>query len=221
MTHITRQFSKLLILTVGILCLNCGMLHAQRKKNKKTQEIRSGSTVSRQLAEFVKEADEAGIDFVLPPDFKELPATNNENFSFDYAMTMPGQDFEIWIRTHSLKPEWKSYEQVKNITGKSLANPDSAYIETAWAHAAALSDDGKVFTRSLPDYMLDNYNANAGKTYLLNLADLPETKHYKYALLIALQKDHTGYLMAVCLTNEKGPEFFRKINKARDCMRFR
>ena len=215
-----KQISKTIILAAGLLCLAGTAAIAQ---NKKAQKVKAPakSKVSPQLASFIEQANEAGIDFTLPASFKELPAVNNENFSFDYTITLPGQDFEVWFQAHALKQNWASYEQVKNITGKTLANPDSTYLEAARAHASALSDDGKYFIRPLPTRVLEQYNADAGKTYLLNLANLPETRHYKYALLIAIQKDHIGYMMAVCLTNEKGPEFFKNINKARDCVRFR
>lgn len=222
--NIIKQINKILILAAGIICLAGFQATAQRHKVKPTKKnipVVTKPKQSAQLAAFVKEANEAGIDFVLPANFKELPAVNNENFSFDYAMAIPGQDFEVWLQVHSLKQNWISYEQVKSITGKTLANPDSTYLDESRAHATALSDDSKVFTRPLPARILEQYNADAGKTYLINLADLEETRHYKYALLIAIQKNHSGYLMAVCLTNEKGPDFFQNINKARDCIKFR
>lgn len=220
MKSIGKQISKIILLAAGILCLGVFAAYAQHLKPKKAKPI-TRPTVSTALLNFTKEAADAGIDFRLPEPFKEVAAANNENFSFDYGMSIPGQDFEIWVQVHSLKQNWASYEQMKNVSGKTLANPDSTYLEAARAHAAALSDDTKFFTRGLPQYILDQYNADAGKTYLLNLADLPETKHYKYAFIIALQKDHTGYVLAVCLTNVKGPDFFKNINKARDCMRFK
>lgn len=220
MKRIVKQISKIILLVAGILCV-CSFSVAAQTKKKPKKPLPPRTAVSAALAAFIKEANEAGIDFTVPAPFKEIPAVNNENFSFDYGMNIPGQDFEIWLQVHSLKQNWSSYEQLKNVTGKTLANPDSSYLEAGRAHAAALSDETRFFTRDLPTYLLDQYNAHSGKTYLINLADLPETKHYKYALIIALQKDHTGYLLAVCLTNVKGPDFFKNINKARDCMRFK
>ncbi|MDT3404564.1 hypothetical protein [Mucilaginibacter terrae] len=220
MKTIGKQISKIILLAAGILCFGVLTVEAQHKKSKITKPA-ARPTTSTTLSSFIKNAAEAGIEFRQPLPFKEVAAANNENFSFDYGMNIPGQDFEIWLQVHSLKQNWASYEQMKNVSGKTLANPDSAYVEAARAHAAALSDDTKFFTRSLSTDFLEQYNADAGKTYLLNLADLPETKHYKYAFIIALQKDHTGYLLAVCLTNVKGPDFFKNINKARDCMRFK
>ncbi|WP_377167139.1 hypothetical protein [Mucilaginibacter terrae] len=216
-----RQISKIIILAAGMLYLTGVVVTAQTKKNKKRKVTPIAARVSSQFTSFVKEADGAGIDFKLPVPFKELPAVNNENFTFDYAMTMPGQDFEVWFQVHSLKQNWSSYEQVKNITGKTLANPDSTYLNAARAHASALSDDDNYFMRPLPESVLEMYNADAGKTYLFDLANMPETRNYKYALLIAIQKHHIGYVMAVCLTNVKGPEFFKNINKARNCIKFR
>jgi hypothetical protein len=223
-----QQINKIFVLLAALLCLTGNLAAAQTKlkTKKKYPAARKVPVVSKashtSLSLFNKEAEDAGIDFAVPPGFKEVPAVNNENFSFDYALTLPGADFEVWMQVHSLKQNWASYEQVKNITGKALANPDSMYVQAAQAHAAALSDDdNKRFVRPLSPAILSQYNADAGKTYFFTLANLPETKRYKYALLIALQKDHTGYLMAVCLTNERGPEFFKNINKARDCIRFK
>jgi len=218
--NIARQINKIIILAAGFMCL-AGIAATAQKKSVKNATVAPLSTVSVQYTAFVKEANGAGVSLKFPGHFKELPAVNNENFTFDYAMTIPGQDFEVWFQVHSLKQNWSSYEQVKNITGKTLANPDSTYLEVAKALATALSDDSRFFIRALPVRLLQLYNADAGWTYLLNLADLPETGHYKYALLTAVQKDHIGYVITVCLTNEKGPEFFKNINQARDCIKFR
>jgi len=217
-----KQISKVLILAAGVLFLTQNTSVAQqRKKAVKEKPASARVVLSPQLTSFLKEARAAGVDFSMPKSFKEIPAINNENFSFDYAMNIPGHDFEVWLQVHSLKQNWLSYDQVKDITGKTLDNPDSTYLQVARAHATAMSDDDKYFARPLPENVLEMYNADAGKTYLFNLADLPETRRYKYALLIAIQKDHTGYLMAVCLTNEKGPAFFKNINQARDCIKFK
>jgi hypothetical protein len=216
-----KQISKILVLVAGIIYLTSDMAVAQTKKGRSRKAAAVQVKGSTQLAAFVKEANAAGAEFKQSAPFKELPAVNNENFTFDYAMTIPGQDFEVWFQVHSLKQNWASYEQVKNITGKTLANPDSTYLNVARAHASALSDDDKYFMRPLPASVLEMYNADAGKTFLFNLANLPETRNYKYALLIAVQKDHIGYAMAVCLTNVKDPEFFRNINKVPDCIKFR
>jgi hypothetical protein len=212
-----KQISKILIFTAVIWCCAFTASVAQSKSYKKAKP----APVSAQLAYFTKLANQAGVNFTFPEGFKELPAVNNENFSFDYAMSIPGQDFELWFQVHSLKQNWASYDLVKNITGKTLANPDSTYMQAARANATALSDDPKYFIRPLSATVLEQYNADAGKTFLFNLADLPEARHYKYALLIAIQKNHVGYIMAVCLTNSKGADFFKNINRARNCIKFR
>jgi hypothetical protein len=222
--NIGKQISKTLALTAVIICLIACSVVAQTKRGKKAKPATKPpvrTAANSQYIQFLKDANEAGLNFKVPPGFKELPAINNENFTFDYAMTLPGEDFEVWFQVHSLKQNWASYEQVKNISGKTLANPDSTYKDAARAQAAALSDDSRFFTRTLTRKILDLYNADAGKTYLFNVADLPETRNYKYALVIAVQKDHVGYALAVCLTNDKGPAFFQNINRARDCAKFR
>jgi len=176
---------------------------------------------SRQLAGFVRLAAEADAVFTLPKGFKEIKAPDNEDFSFDYAITLPAKDFEIWLLVKSQKENWASYEKSKNKPGAETANPDSTYISIARAHATALTGENTFFTRNIPADVLARYNADAGKSYLLNLLDSPVTRHYKYALLITLQKDHTGIIMAVCFTNDKGPEFFKNLDKAGSCIKFK
>jgi hypothetical protein len=216
---IIKQVGKNSLMIACVVCLMHQLAMGQQHRHKRAAASKEYRLP--QLHPFLKEAAEAGVEFAFPPILKEIPAVNNENFSFDYAMKMPGQDFAIWLQVHSLKQNWASYEQVKNITGKMLANPDSTYVNTIKAHALALSDDDRYTFRSLSPQVLQAYNADAGKTCMLNLADLPETKGFKYALIIALQKNHAGYILAVCLTNDKGPDFFRNINKVRECIKFR
>ncbi len=216
---IIKRVCKSSIITFFIVCVIQQWAVGQHRRHKQAEAVKDNQPAP--LRPFIKEAEEAGIEFSFPSVLKEMPAINNESFSFDCAMAMPGQDFEIWLQVHSLKQNWTSYEQVKNITGKIMASPDSAYINTIKAQALALSDDDRYSIRSLAPEILEAYNADAGKSCTISLADLPETKGYKYALLIAVQKDHAGYFLAVCLTNDKGPDFFRNINKVRECIKFR
>ncbi len=178
-------------------------------------------TASPQLTEFLHLVAEANVSFIFPKGFKEIKAANDEDFSFDYAMEMPGKDFEIWLQVKSQKENWASYIRTQNSTTGRLANPDSLYTEIGAAQAISFTGDKQYFVRSIPPDVLAKYNADAGKSYLLTLLDLPETKHYKYALLISLQKNHTGTILAVCFTNEKGPEFYKNINKASQCLKFK
>jgi hypothetical protein len=176
--------------------------------------------ISPQLAEFNHLAAEANVVFTFPKGFKEIAAPDNDYFSFDYAMVIPGKDFEIWFQVRSQKENWISYERSKD-KPNAVANPDSTYASLGEAHAAAFTGESKYFIRNIPPEVLARYNADAGKSYLLTLLDLPATKRYKYALLITLQKDHTGIIMAVCFTNDKGPEFFKNIDKASNCLKFK
>jgi hypothetical protein len=220
------------ILLIGVFMLVCVPIFAQVKHT--VAQVKPPSTasnpppaaikhikISNQLAEFIHLAAAASVTFKFPIGFKEIAALNNDYFSFDYAMTLPGKDFEIWLQVKSQKENWASYEKSKYSPNAELANPDSTYSSLAEAHAAAFTGDNNHFVRVIPADVLARYNADAGKSYLLNLLDLPATKHYKYALLITLQKNHTGIIMAVCFTNEKGTEFFKNIDKASNCIKFK
>jgi hypothetical protein len=173
--------------------------------------------VSNQLKNFYTSLAKLSLSFTFPDGFKEIKAVSTDNFDFDYAMELPGQDFEIWIQVNTQKED----EKLLNDKNIHISNTDSVYVDLAQAQAASFTDDHNYLERSMPPYILDRYGADAGKTYLLSLNDSPVTKHYKYALLIVLQKDHDGTVLAVCFTNEKGPEFFRDMNKASNCLKFK
>jgi hypothetical protein len=165
--------------------------------------------------DFNKELTEANLSFTLPVGFKEIKAVNNEELPFDYGIELPGADFEIWFQVISLKVK----TDIKTDKDK-VNNPDSLYVEMGSAQAIALMGDKNYLTRSIPDYSLANYNADEGKTYLLNLPDMATTKHYKFAMIVALQKNHTGTLLALCLANELGPDFFKNLKMASSCIKF-
>ena len=191
MKYLSRQFKQILIITC--LLFYAGAVFAQQKPGKP----------SRELKNFTKVAAKANVAFLLPEGFKEIPLT--DGLSFDYGISIPEQEFEIWYK----------------VIPQNETTPDSAYIEIGKNEAVALAGETDFLVRGMSDRVLADYGADAGKAYLLSLPDVAVTKHYKYALLITLQKNNKGMVMAVCFTNEKGPDFFRKINRARNSIRFK
>jgi hypothetical protein len=172
---------------------------------------------SGQLKSFYTSLAEVNLNFTFPEGFKEIKAINSESFPFDYAMEMPGADFEIWLRVNTQK------ENERLLADKNIhpSSPDSVFVNIAQEQLAAFTSDRNYLKRGLPPHILDRYNADEGSTYLLSLDDSQVTKHYKYALLIILQKNRMGTVMAVCFTNEKGPEFFKDMNRAGNCIKFK
>lgn len=165
--------------------------------------------VSRELKEFNKELADADLNFTLPPGFKEAKANSED--AFDYGIQLPDGDFEIWFQVKSLKD---------NKIAKVKSNPDSLYLDMGRAQATTYVGEDKYITRNIPPNALMRYNADAGKTFLLNLPDSPTTKHYKYAMVVVLQKNHEGTLLATCFANELGPGFFKNLNLASSCIKF-
>ncbi|MFI5137882.1 MAG: hypothetical protein ACHQIM_08635 [Sphingobacteriales bacterium] len=212
-----RQFKQIFITAMFMLfiCPVIAQIKQPSAVHKKPAELLS------QIREFYHLIAQANVSFTYPKGFVEIMAPNDEDFTFDYALELPGKDFEIWFQVKSEKENWISYQHAQTAPNSQLANPDSAYKDLGKAHALALTGDQKYFVTSIPPDVLARYHADAGKSYLLTLLDLPQTKHYKYALLIALQKCHTGTILMVYFTNEKNPEFFKNINRADNCVKFK
>jgi hypothetical protein len=220
METILKQIKQILITATLALCITSAIA---QKRVVNTVAEKHNPRLSAQLKEFYHLTSEANAVFIFPKEFKEIKAPDNEDFSFDYAMELPGKGFEIWLQVKSEKENWASYVRAQALNNQNiqLANPDSLYATIGAAHAIAFTGDRNYLVRSIPPEYLAPYHADVGKSYLLTLLDLPDTKRYKYALMFTLQKFHTGTILAICFTNEKGPEFFKNINKVSNCFKFK
>jgi hypothetical protein len=229
--NILKQFKQILLTGILLFCIvPMLMVEAQRRpfKIKKAALVKPAAKpavkppyISPQLKSFQQITAAANVNFISPKGFREIKAPDNEDLSFDYAMEAPGKEFEIWFQVKSQKENYASYEKSIGDKNTAQANPDSLYVGMGTAQAITFAGDNNFLQRDIPPKYRARYNADAGKSYLLNLQDEAVTKHYKYALLITLQKDHIGTILAVCFSNEKGPEFFKNIDKASNCIKFK
>lgn len=208
MKAIVKRLKQILLTTLFL----CSVLPAiaQTRHNISTSDRKN----------FYQLLREANLKFIFPAGFKEIPPVNNEDFSFDYDMEIPGNNFEMWLQVKSQKQNWASYIHAQYDQRTQLANPDSMYLDMGQAMAIALTGNKNYMARNMPPEILSRYNADAGKSYLLNLLDMPVTRHYKYALIVSLQKNHTGTLVAVFFTNDKDPDFYRNVNRAAHSFKF-
>lgn len=175
------------------------------------------STPPSQLKSFTTSLSRIGGSFDFPEGFKEIKAPSTDCYQFDYAMILPDADFEIWFRVNTQKESEKLLAD-KNI---KVGSPDSLFLIVARDQIEALSSEKAFSRRKLPHYILNRYNADAGCIYVVNIDDTPITKHYKYAFVTVLQKNGNGTVMSIAFTNEKSPEFFKNMNQASTCMRFK
>jgi hypothetical protein len=212
-----KQFKQILLTATCLFVMASAFAQPQHSTSLPVKHHPS----SKQLKDFFTFATQANATFVYPKGFREIAAPDDEDFSFDYALELPGKGFELWLKVSSQKEEWFNYTRTQTNKGPGMENPDSVYLGVGKAMAVSLAGDQPYFERTIPQEVLIKYHADAGRSYLITLLDLPETKHYKYALLITLQKYHTGTILAICFGNEKGPEFFKNINRASHCLKFK
>jgi hypothetical protein len=214
-----RQFKQ--ILFTASLLLPAVIAISQVKPKATSIKPAQQKFMSTQLRDFMRRTAEADVQFTFPKGFTETHIQNNEYYSFDYAMEMPGHGFEMWLLVRSQKADWKSYVNSKNDPGKQMANPDTTYLAMGLAQVRTFTDDPNTVVRDIKEEVLAKYNASAGKSYLLALPDKRETRRYKYALILTIEKDHTGTILAVCFTNEKNPDFFNNINRISNYLKFK
>lgn len=182
-------------------------------------QVKQPAPLTRDLKSFDKKLSKAKMTFIYPIGFKEAKATNTDNYNFDYGIIAPEGNFEIWFKVQSHKDGWTNYLKAKN--DNLIVHPDSVYKEIGLAQARAFKGDKDPIERTIPaDLLTRYYNADLGKTYLVNLPDAPQTKHYKFAMVVVMQKNKTGVALAVCFANELGPGFFKNLNKASSCLKF-
>ena len=181
-------------------------------------QVKQPAILTRDLKNFNKQLTKAGISFILPTGFKEVKPVATPEYSFNYGIAAPEGDCEIWFKVQSQKNAWTNYIKGKN--DNRITNPDSLYQEIGSSQAKAFKGDYAPLERSIPLFTLTRYNADLGKTYLVNLPDAPQTKHYKYAMVVVLQKNKVGNVLAVCFANELGPGFFKNLNKVSNCLKF-
>jgi hypothetical protein len=212
MTTILKQFKQILFTAIFLIAV--APVLAQVRHNPAVMIKKP--VPNQQRTNFYQLAAQTNVVFLWPKGFAEVQAPDDEDFSFDFGLELPGQDFEVW---YQIKPEKEDWARFKD--NPQAANPDSIYIAEGKAAAANFCGDQKYFEINIPPAILARNNADAGKSYLLTLLDMPQTRHYKYALLITLQKNHTGTIIAVCFTNVKGPGFFKNVKRATDCLRFK
>ncbi len=179
-------------------------------------QVKQPAVLTKDLKSFDKKLTKAKMTFIYPTDFKEVKAADILNF--DYGIIAPEGDCEIWFKVQSQKDSWTSYLKAKN--DNRIVHSDSVYNEIGLSQAKAFKSDKAPLERIIPPSLLTRYNADLGKTYLVNLPDAAATKHYKYAMVVVMQKNKTGVALAVCFANELGPGFFKNLNKASRCLKF-
>ncbi len=173
-----------------------------------------------QLKAFQSALNGINVQFSFPKDFKEIKALHSSHTSVDYAMELPNASFQVWYGVKNLQLIWPKFKATEDDIKRTTNNPDSLYISSSLSAATILAGKDNFTSKNLPPEVLTVFNADKGKSYQLNLYDRPETGHYQYGLLLCLQKNGVGYVSMLFLSNENGPDFYKKVNKAYYSVRF-
>lgn len=201
-----KQLRYILVYIALILCIT--PVFAQVKQQPLTRELKN----------FSKILTKANVSFIFPAGFKEIKAPNTPEHDFDYGIASNEDDCEIWFQVRTQKENWDNYLKRND---RHILNPDSLYREIGQLQANTFKSDKPAMARSIPPYTTKRYNADLGYTYLISaLPDAQITKHYKVAMVVVLQKNKAGTVLAVCFANELGPGFFSNLNKASSCLKF-
>ncbi len=172
---------------------------------------------SRNGKQFKELMASVNATFTFPEGFTEVTPVNNDKTSYQYALELPNSDFEVLFQVNQTKKDWKRYDRSRE---SEKINPDSLYSSIADAHLSSLSGDGGKFNRPIPAKILQFYNADIGRSYFFTLATSPVTHSYQYGLMVIIQKNHQGSIVVTCFGNDRGPEFFKKVNMLRNCLKF-
>lgn len=173
-----------------------------------------------QLKTFEQTLAAADLQFIFPKEFREINTIQHSNVSVNYAMELPKADFQVWFSVKNLQQEWSKFKASEDESKHALINPDSLYSATSLSAAIALAGKDNYTSKNLPQEVLNNFHADKGKSYQLNLYNASATGHYQYGLLVCLQKSGTGYISMLFLSNENGPDFYKKVNKAYYSVKF-
>ncbi len=173
-----------------------------------------------QLKTFNQTLAAANLQFLPPKDFKEIKALHTAHVDVDYAMELPNDNFQVWYLVKNLQQEWPKFKASEDNIKRVTRNPDSLYNSSSLIQATLLAGKDNFTSKNLPPSVLTIFNANEGKSYQLNLYDRPETNHFQYGLLICLQKNGVGYISMLFMSNDNGPDFYKKVNKAYYSVKF-
>ena len=170
---------------------------------------------SKEAKHFKELLSQVNASFATPDGFTEIKALNSEKTNYQYALEIPDGGFEVRFQVNDIRKQWKLFDK-----GSAGTNPDSLYTKIVDAQVSSLSAEGNHYHNVIPPRILQYYNADLGHSYYFGLMNAPYTKGYQYALLVVIQKSRYGSISVICLGNERGPEFFKKVNKLRSCIKF-
>ncbi len=188
--------------------------------------ILGGSTYTQpaqtysQLKTFQQTLSAIDLSFTFPKDFKEIKALHEGNIDVDYAIELPDENFQVWYSVRNTQQPLPKRKTSEDNSKHPPIPPDSLYNAFATAAALMLAGKSNYTVKNLPPEVLNTFHADKGKSYQLELLDRPETNHFQYGLLMSLQKTGTGFISMLFLSNDNGPDFYKRVNKVYYSVKF-
>ena len=173
-----------------------------------------------QLKTFQQALAGLNAQFAFPKDFREIKTVRNADLDVDYAIELPDGNFQVWFIAKNPQQQRARLKVFEDDSKTANTHPDSLYKVVSTTTANTLAGKNNYTTKVLPSEMLALFKADAGQSYLLNLYNSAVTNHCKYGLLICLQKNGTGNISMLFLSNDNGPDFYKNVNKACYSLRF-
>lgn len=182
-----------------------------------TAVAQAGQNESDDLKYFREQLSRANAVFTVPEGFTETKPLNNPQTAYLYALAVPSGDFEVRFQIKNIKHKWRKLDH--HNSDEPRENLDSLYNKIAMTQINSMAAD--VPTRkAIPRQMLQKYNADMGYSYFFSLTNSPFTKHYQYALLFIVRRKHAGIISVMCMGNDQGPDFFKRVNQLQNSLKF-
>lgn len=160
-----------------------------------------GKTVK--VEEFKKSIDSIGLQFSMPPDYKETRVVDNPDIWYSFAIKNQKEDFEIRYSIWSLKPTLAEFEKCKLDSNCTMISPNALYKGRIQANVLNMTGGANPNIGAFPTQAVKKeFNADAGGSSFFEF-NCAFGKGYKYGQMVYLHKDNIADVIITYMSNNK------------------